>query len=102
MVKASDRPNTYYVLDPWESRTVLTLEQWADKFTAISTDGKLAVYLTRPQQLGASPSKYTNAPGGLMDPFYNDYFKDLFTYLKENPLSDSAKLKVRCSRVLIH
>ncbi|MFN7262314.1 MAG: hypothetical protein ACK5RO_00150 [Pseudobdellovibrionaceae bacterium] len=38
----------------------------------------------------------------LMDPFYNDYFKDLFTYLKENPLSDSAKLKVRCSRLLIH
>lgn len=97
IVKASDHAG-WYAVDNFIGRPV-PLEEWFKKFQGYSTDGKLRMFVTEANKIGPSAWEYNTKPGGLMDPFYNDYFKDMFEYFKKNRLSPEEKFFPRCSKV---
>lgn len=72
---------------------IVTLEQWMDEMRTFSTDKKLRFYLTEPNKIGPSGWEYNVKPGGLFDPGYNGYFRDLFLYFRKNPISCENKFK---------
>ncbi|KHD89814.1 MAG: hypothetical protein OM95_01755 [Bdellovibrio sp. ArHS] len=97
IVKASDHSG-WYAVDTFIGRPV-PLEEWFKNFQKYSTDGKLRLFVTEPNKIGPSAWEYNVKPGGLMDPFYNNYFKDMFEYFKKNHLRPEEKFFPSCSKV---
>ena len=60
----------------------------------------LRFYITQPEKIGPSGWKYNIKLGGLFDPFYNGYFKDIFELIKKKNISPIQKfnygLKNKC------
>lgn len=98
MAKGHDIPG-WYVIDTIMDKPI-PLEQWFERFNGYSQDGKLRMYITKPQKIGPSAWEYNILPGGLFDSFYNSYFKDMFRHFKQSPLPEEQKFIQRCSKVL--
>lgn len=97
LVKANDKSG-WYAVDTFIGRPVL-LEDWFANFQKFSTDGKLRMYVTKANKIGPNAWEYNIKPGGLFDGFYNDYFKDMFQFFKDNRLSPEEKFIQRCSKI---
>lgn len=98
LVRAKDS-NGWYAVDTFVGKPML-LEDWFARFTGYSTDKKLRMYVTRPAKIGPSSWEYNIKPGGLMDPFYNNYFKDMFENFRKVRVNEADRFVQRCSRVL--
>lgn len=99
VVRAKDK-NGWYAVDTFTGRPML-LEEWFSRFTGYSTDKKLRMYVTRPAKIGPSSWEYNTKPGGLFDPFYNSYFKDMFEMFRKTRVSSSEKFVQRCSQLFL-
>lgn len=97
IVRAKDKDG-WYALDTVVGEPVL-LDQWLARFLGFSSDKKLRMYITRAAKIGPSSWEYNKLPGGLFDPFYNEYFKDMFEMFRKQPVKAEDKFVLRCSRI---
>ena len=60
----------------------------------------LRFYITEPEKIGPSGWEYNIQSGGLFDPFYNGYFKDVFDLIRKKVIGPDQKfnkgLRFRC------
>jgi hypothetical protein len=80
----------WWAIDPYVGK-VISVEDWFDRINLASTNGKLRFYLIQPGKVGPTGGIYEIKNGGLFDPFYRNYFKDMFEYFKNNPLRADEK-----------
>ncbi len=90
--------NQWWALD-MNLKEPVKVSEWMKFYERFSTDKEfrlfrkplldrtksLRFYITEPQKIAPISWEYNIKPGGLFDPFYNDYFKDMFQFFKKNP-----------------
>lgn len=85
-----DTNGEWWVIDP--SYELMKIRDWYRYMRTMSPDKTLSLFVTQTAKIGPSAWEYNTQPGGLLDSFYNDYFKDLFAYFKKNkPVKDYRK-----------
>ena len=82
----------WLAIDPYVGR-IVTVEEWFDYLSTKSRDGKLRYYLSDANKVGPASWEYNIKPGGLFDPVYRGYFKDMFEYFRKTPVSCKEKFK---------
>lgn len=81
-VKGTD--GQWWVIDP--SYGLFELRDWYRYMKKMAVQGRISVFNTPLSKIGPSAWEYNTKPGGLMDPYYNNYFKDLFASFKQAPV----------------
>lgn len=103
LVKDS-KTNQWWVLDTNLGKPML-VDDWVYQYKRMATDKtfrifrspivdrtkSLRFYVTEPQKIGPSSWEYNIQLGGLFHEKYNSYFKDMFRYFKNNPISSEQK-----------
>jgi hypothetical protein len=82
-VKGAD--GQWWVIDP--SYGLIELREWYKFMRKMATQGRISVFNTPLSKIGPSAWEYNTQPGGLFDPFYRNYFKDLFASFKNTPVA---------------
>lgn len=80
-VKGTD--GQWWVIDP--SYGLFELRAWYNYMRGMAIQGRISVFNTPLNKLGPSAWEYNTHAGGLFDPSYNNYFKDLFASFKKTP-----------------
>ncbi|OFZ78945.1 MAG: hypothetical protein A3K03_06435 [Bdellovibrionales bacterium RIFOXYD1_FULL_44_7] len=83
---------TWWAIDPIMYR-VLTVEEWYKEMKAFDYDGMMKIYITAAKKFGPSTDKYHNSE--LLDPIFNQYFRDLLKYYRENGAVSGSRLYAR-------
>jgi hypothetical protein len=88
-----DTQGEWWVIDP--SYKLMKIRNWYKFMRQMATDRKLSVFVTQTPKIGPTAWEYNIQDGGLLDPFYNNYFKDLFQHFKQNPPIKDYRKKIR-------
>ncbi len=78
-----DTQGEWWVIDP--AYRLMKIRDWYRFVRQMATDQKLSLFVTPTSKIGPTAWEYNVLEGGLLDPFYNNYFRDLFEYFKRNP-----------------
>ena len=104
----SDKLNSWWVLDTVFGKP-MPIEEWVDQIKRLSQDRtfrlfrkalidrtkSLRIYITEAQKIGPNGWEYNVNPGGLYDPVYNNYFRDMFNSLKRKNIPKESKLNYK-------
>lgn len=95
-VKGAD--GQWWVIDP--SYGLSELRAWYKFMKTMAINGRISVFNTPLSKIGPSAWEYNIQEGGLFDPSYNNYFKDLFASFKKTPVVKDYRKS--CKSVLGH
>jgi hypothetical protein len=85
-----DTKGGWWVIDP--AYKLMSLREWYQFMRSLDKDKKMSLFVTQTAKIGPTAWEYNVQKGGLLDPFYNNYFKDLFEHFRKTaPAKDYRK-----------
>lgn len=81
-VKGTD--GKWWVLDP--AMGLMELREWYMSMKDMAVNHRISLFETPVSKIGPSAWEYNTQEGGLFDPAYRNYFKDLFASFKDTPV----------------